>query len=768
MHIENDSCVCDSGYYYSADTSLCVECLSPCKTCLNSAFCLTCMENFYLADENNGICDVGCGEKMILNSENKCSCLNGTFKSFDDLGNAECVLCESPCRECKNLSFCLSCQDGFELVGGLNGVCEEIKKNETCEDTVDGLECENKCIDGVWIEKSGECKCMDGMFADKGLDGNFECRYCIEPCKFCLNSSFCKSCLDDLKVLDVESGLCLDRCEKGYYFSEGDCVKCKDLCDRCTNYELCTVCKRNSELIDNDCVCSRNSTLRNGKCVLKYFHFSISKVNMRIFITFNESLDLSISKSNINVKISNIKFSYNFLELSKKKYFLSITPKISIPKNTKLTFTIIKNPINSSAGSLLLNYTKSIYLSEYLIINTNQQLDSLIKSSKPIAQTATTSAIGISIVSNPASAWVLINTLQLIMYIPISQNKLTDNIKNFCTSLSDFNLLPNPMQYIFSRSSSSKPSKNQLTTGIDSSVFWYNCGQNVSLLIFFIILYPFIHFLSKLTYGKLALTFMKLLKNYKYGLFLRYWIESYLDLGFFSLIQLRAEIKDPDVGYFNLGSATVCMVIAKQILIVLTPPFLFISSYVSFSRLRDQEDADYQIKFGSLFYEFKNDKGFVSSQYYTIYFIRRLSYVLAHVYLDSMNYYKYAVLIVFTLAIIGFLLIYRPFIETSILLSALIGEVAALVGFCVSLCFVIGGFDDVSLEWCFVLTVICAMILQTVISGYQMCKGFVKVYQKLEKIRALQFLKSHQTLNNSIRPEINEISPSTIVENLSV
>jgi hypothetical protein len=361
-----------------------------------------------------------------------------------------------------------------------------------------------------------------------------------------------------------------------------------------------------------------------------------------------------------------------------------------------------------------------------------------------MASSSVFTTLGISLMSNPASAWILVNTLQLISYLPISSNFMTTNIKNFCTALAGFNILPNPISYMFDEDASDPPNDDLQSAGIETSVFWVNAGQNASVLILMIILCPFIVMLSKVPLTEMSLKLQRILKNYRYGLFLRYWIQAYLDLAIFALVQMMASINIPGQGYFNLGSATVVMII-----VVLTAPFLFVCSYVSFSRIKDQRDEEYKIKYGSLFYEFKNDKGLISTQFYTIFFVRRLSYVLAHFYLDQWHFVKMGIHLAFTVFTLGFIVYFRPHKEKTVIISCFIGEIAVFNAMMVNLLLAIPGVNENAevLDGFFIFGTFLCMALQTLISLFEFFVVVFEIYKKLEKERAMKFVGAHSTLS---------------------
>ena len=66
--------------------------------------------------------------------------------------------------------------------------------------------------------------------------------------------------------------------------------------------------------------------------------------------------------------------------------------------------------------------------------------------------------------------------------------------------------------------------------------FFINIGQIILPLIVLICLWPFIAIASKFDMGKLTLKALKFLENYKYSLFLRFWIQAYIDIRVFAII----------------------------------------------------------------------------------------------------------------------------------------------------------------------------------------------------------------------------------------
>jgi hypothetical protein len=156
------------------------------------------------------------------------------------------------------------------------------------------------------------------------------------------------------------------------------------------------------------------------------------------------------------------------------------------------------------------------------------------------AKVVVSASIGCAIVGNPSTAWALINTIQLISYYPMNTNPLTPGLLAFFNNLGGYNILPNSMTYIFDMNSASPPYAEASNYGFISSVFFINIGSFVTSFLAITIFWPVAYILTKIKIGILAGETIKILGNYRYSFFLRFWTQSYLDLGFAAIIQLKA------------------------------------------------------------------------------------------------------------------------------------------------------------------------------------------------------------------------------------
>ena len=170
--------------------------------------------------------------------------------------------------------------------------------------------------------------------------------------------------------------------------------------------------------------------------------------------------------------------------------------------------------------------------------------------------------------------------------------------------------------------------------------------------------------------------------------------------------------------YINQAFASVFIVNFNQLSFILSPAVLFICLYVSYDRLIDSEDIEYYLKYSSLFYEFKNDKGLKSSLFYVIYFFRRIIYVLSLRYLNSMILLQKSINAFCSLICLTYLTFLRPFKSRLVLITNLINEIAILILFCLNLLlsFATKTHQIDFLEKTFIYTAVGSMGLQSLIS----------------------------------------------------
>ena len=203
--------------------------------------------------------------------------------------------------------------------------------------------------------------------------------------------------------------------------------------------------------------------------------------------------------------------------------------------------------------------------------------------------------------------------------------------------------------------------------------------------------------------------------------------------------------------------AVIGIVSLIQIIFVLTPFALFVCSFISKEEIVAKDRVFFR-KWGSLYDEFKLNKGFFSSQYYSVYFLRRLGYMLSQVYLCSRPYLQGIFNIIGSLVQTSYLLYYLPFKNTGILLSTICGEISTTFTMILSFTFLFDFSIAVQdlIEKAAMYTVMFGMAAQFIISLYLFAQAMYYVWQKAQKMRAKSFLENsamrktiHNTEDNS-------------------
>ncbi|OMJ67888.1 hypothetical protein SteCoe_34826 [Stentor coeruleus] len=763
----NKGCKCNSRYYGISpyiEVDSCLECYQECSACNDSSKCTTCISLNAHADTEIGCkCDIGYYGIAPLNSISSCKkCYDDCYNCTSEFNCVECISSNSH----PDFEIGCICNDGYYNTSSLIHEDSCIKCYEECSECVEKSKC-TKCISkNTELNLDGNCMCIQGYYNETSLKSVNSCKKCHEDCLTCNSYPLCIICKDNNFIISKQGGCecnaglfknldnlcepCNDTCKtcesrikclecKDNLSIPSDitsyCIKCPDLCSGCkSNYE-CVSCIENATLKNNLCFCDKGYTNSSSSCVIKYFtaSMSISSKN-NIKINFSEPLANSLIQDDFLLEILNITFSFSLYISNPSSYLLIPKFTENIPINTKFSIKIIKNQIFSTKDSQLENKDFEGVLNELEVIVLNPNIQVIVETSKASSQIAVSSSLGMSITSNPAAAWAMINTIQLITYLPLNNNPLTAGIKKFCVSIGKYNIVPSPMHAFFNANSSSEPYSEAKIYGFKTSVFWINFGPSTVILVVSILLIPYIYLASKIKMSE-KMKFDKLLSSYKYGFFLRFWIQSYLDVGFFSLIQLKSTILIASEGYFNQFTAMLGMVIFIKFLTVSTPPLLFISSFMSFSRLKDENDIDYHKKFGSLFSEFKINKGFISSQYYTLYFTKRLFFIVAQVFLNNAPFVQAGLNLTFSLISVVFLLYYQPYKETHIFVSSLSGEICVLIVFSLAFCFLCDLPIRIlsKVESAFVTIVLVTLGIQFIVATYELIIGLKKMYSKINE-----------------------------------
>ena len=203
-----------------------------------------------------------------------------------------------------------------------------------------------------------------------------------------------------------------------------------------------------------------------------------------------------------------------------------------------------------------------------------------------------------------------------------------------------------------------------------------------------------------------------------------------------------------------------------QTLAILTVPLLIVCSFISYPNIQNSENSDFHSKWGSLFLEFKNNKGYFSTQFYTIYVMRRLSYIFSQVYLNSNLYLQAFLNTGCSLMQLTYMVYYLPYKEKLIMTQALLGEICTTFVMILSILFINQPSESTqaSLSIVIMIIVLISMIGQSLISLTMGIISIINICKKIQRWNAKAFLKNarkiHQTpvsddTNNPTSPDLS-------------
>lgn len=206
-------------------------------------------------------------------------------------------------------------------------------------------------------------------------------------------------------------------------------------------------------------------------------------------------------------------------------------------------------------------------------------------------------------------------------------------------------------------------------------------------------------------------------------------------------------------------------------MVIITPFIFCIGSLRSYKSIYSENSASYLTKWGTLFSEFKNDKGFWSTQYYLIYFIRRFIFIISQVYLNSFLIIQGCLNISLSLLQLAYIITFRPYKEKNVLFSAFIAEGCVLIAnsLVFSLLFSIKEQTKtlMSIEFALVITVFTNIGIQTLLSIFQIILAVKNVIIKVQNFIVKKRYKIREVpeITNYISTTIQTITFNNSIEN---
>ena len=476
------SCIsCPSYCLYGCYNGKCNLCNNDvCYSCTNYQNCLQCKPN---SSNITSVC--ACDQKFFFNNTSEL-----------------CQACKDPCLEC-NEAGCINCIDSYYL------------NSQTC------YPCPYRCQSCI----NSTCDiCNDVSYLINGLcycnytyTGQFCNVSCPDKCLVCDNG--CTTCINNAELIN-SACQCIQR------YTGSDCAtKCPPGCLYCNNG--CTQCVSNSILINNTCIC--NLGFYGENCTEEFLNLTLSTSDKNIILAFSDILLDDLLSEKLAVTIFDLSYKWSLTKINHYEYCITLIITDPYPLTTAIIE--LSNNIISIHNALLYETTYLIPLNE-----SSDYQDSLIKSIyKEFYSVAATyvmyGLISLSVIaSNPAALWSFINMVQLLCFFHLSSINLPTDIQGILIGLRSYYIFPNAAEYFFNGGRIHSYT-HAIELGFTTNSLLLNTGKQATGFLFFNLYFCFFFLLSKIDW---KLDFINdLIKSiiigYKYGFFLRFAIQNYLE-----------------------------------------------------------------------------------------------------------------------------------------------------------------------------------------------------------------------------------------------
>ncbi len=519
--LKGNACIrdCGVGYLGNTDTKKCQICPSNCWTCgyISTDFvCSKCIKNYTL--------------ELIQGSYQCVECLAGNY-----IENNRCLPCPNQCKECSAELKCNSCIAGYILEGQF---CKEsfIRTTATIDSSSIILLSFDKPLmvpllpsyiyliikGNIYLSPSFELSETSNNQTYNISLNNIDIEgLSVITLYFTDTSSIASEDYSILKYSSVTISVpieigCPSACakcyiESGYYFCEEckvDYIKLQD--DRCIEpIRLCDEYNMVDEIIY--CI----------KC--KNFSYMFDGVNCECFDISNQEYDDSCPKScPRGMKVDNTLYTCIYESES------NTTNSTTFEDDTS-------QEAQDSSEDDTNQEAEDFNQSKYSIEEIKQAED--VKSASSIASSINHASSGASVASGGGYGWSLVSTIQIFSFLPLISVEVPLFLKEALKAQEDYLLAYDLFEDIeYNRS---KPHKKAQEFKYKYSNFIINSGKPIFIFSVMIFLHLLSKILMKCTLGNLRTKIESIYNMFIYGIYLRYFIQIYLEILIAALLQIE-------------------------------------------------------------------------------------------------------------------------------------------------------------------------------------------------------------------------------------
>jgi hypothetical protein len=681
-----DSCECPSDTYFDEKLLICIDCSSECTSCTSEDTCKTCQSGLILV-EGKCLCSnskqywdqnscLNCQEGCVTCTKNTCEkCPDGTYFIS---ASWSCKPCSVPCLTCSSSSECITCIENSERVGSdclcikdygfngkicekcenysLNGYCQECPVLcSKCESDLKCSSCESRsilqeglceCIEGDTIINN-HCKKCESFIEDK------VCQSCPDLCTSCSARNECLSCIENS---EIRSGVCkclegfiqvnqsCSTCPSSTFFSKGRCEECPRLCEECLSSEFCTQCIKNAEKVDTLCQCQGGYS--GEKCSRSYFSFTFEIFSNNSFVLlFSEALGKTLTKNELHIIYDEKAFRDFFIfKISMNEFLIDMEFEEDV-KEGKILSVFIDQQLLSIQNSLLNSTNFDFQVSEFLTEKTKN-----FQNNEKIGTSISQVFISISAFSavfnnqNPSAVWGFISLIQALCYMRLLAFELPVRFDGLLKGLTNYNIIPNLFEGLIVSQEIAVHHQKIEKFGFNTSNILENTGKIILILITMIVINILLFGVKMISICVKSHAFQlkmnETLSTYKFNKYLRFYIQSYLDILASSCIAILSFNKD-----FKTQSVNFTFALLLMIICALSPIF----SLLIFKHVKKNPET--LSVFSTLSYEFKSTSETGLKFFYACYFLERFILMITLVFLYKLPWAQLIINLFFSLLV---------------------------------------------------------------------------------------------------------------------
>lgn len=569
-------------------------------------------------------------------------CVNGCTRPSDCSLCADylCLFCSyfdtfacSQCVPTVSLDITCHCPQGYysnpssQTCAPCSSLCV------TC--SPDAFTCQ-QCSDNAVLDASNRCICAISYYFDADLSS---CVTCGSLCEVCSSSAVCTSCSSNAQLT---GGIC--ECSAGYYPSQERCKACLQGCIVCVT-DTCIGCLSGFFLLESACVltcpASFLSNIESRTCQLYpnpslTISANVDSAN-NILLSFSQRAFPRLQLSNLALSLTDsAAFSYNFTAIlaeiaSNQLYNLSTTLREDYLPADNLFRIVFLSPesFRDENGNYLLNSSVNVSLNAVERDTATHSINTT-KEMRTVAVASVVGALAISALSgNPTLLLALINNVQMLTYLPLSTVPMPADLRNSLKNVNLLEAVPSPLPEIGNMQDSPDFASDY---GYSSTAFLVNAGAILALFSLNLGSWLAIWLFSRLQ--SLKTPFGAVLKGYKWRNIGMHVIVGYLDLAVPAFLQVY-KVKTTQLSFSSIWlsvssisgilAAILCVIFPFTLLFLCIRDHFFVKSH-TFEPIQAH---------AYLYIILKNDKGWLSSAYYSLFLFRRLLYSLALIFLSD-------------------------------------------------------------------------------------------------------------------------------------